>query len=127
MGRGERGGVAVQETRLGTSQARTQLPDLVKKAAAKTEPSSSLLEDAIEIGSYRRGGALLIPAVDAQAHLARAAELESLVEELEAEVEDLRLARLLEERISNRDPDQPGKPIEQVARELGFGHLLDGG
>lgn len=70
-------------------------------------------------------GSVLIPEIDAKAHVEREQELERRVAELEAEREDILLVLLVEERLACRGPGR-GKPIEEVARRLGFGELVDG-
>jgi hypothetical protein len=114
-----------QGGRLGTSEARRALSKLVDKAGRRQKPSASLLDNAVEIGSYRRRGAVLIPEVDARAHVEREAELERRVAELEQELDEILVGLLVEDRLANRAPGK-GKPIEQVARQLGFGQLVDG-
>lgn len=120
MGRGD--------SRLGTAAARDALPDLVKAAGKRKTPSDGLLDNAVRIGSYRKRGAVLIPEVDAEAHVARERELERRAEDAERAVEELMLAQLVSERVARRDQGGGGRgtPIEQVAEELGFGDLVEG-
>lgn len=113
--------------RLGTSEARRDLSKLVEEAGRRKRPSRSLLDNAVEIGAYRRTGAVLIPEVDAKTHAEREALLEQRVEELENELDEVFLGLLVSERlVARKGAGTRGKPIEQVARELGFGELLEG-
>lgn len=104
--------------RLGTDEARKQLPRLVKRAARLRRPARSLFKNAVEIGPRRTGGALLIPEVDVQAAMEREARLTERIEQLEQEVEDILLGMLLRDRLEQ--PTADGVPIEEVARKLGF-------
>ena len=61
-----------------------------------------------------------------EAAVARREELEAEVSDLADQLEDLLLVRTLEDLYADRSTTE-GKPAEQVARELGFGHLLDAG
>jgi hypothetical protein len=74
-------------------EARTELYGLVRKFAAIDEASESLLDRAVEIGPRRRGGAILVPEVDAL-------EAARRIEELEDELEDIGLALVLQERLA---------------------------
>jgi len=111
---------------LATTEAREKLPKLVAQMRGKSKPSDDLLDDAVAIGPHRKGGAVLLPEVDVEAAVARREELEAEVRDLQDQVEDLLLVRTLEELYGDR-PTTEGKPAEQMARELGFGHLLDAG
>lgn len=111
---------------LATTEARGKLNKLVARMRGKTKPSADLLDDAVSIGPHRKGGAVLIPEVDVEAAVERQELLEAQVEDLENQLEDLLLTRSLEELYADV-PATEGKPAEQVARELGFGHLLEGG
>jgi len=111
---------------LATTEARDKLSKLVTRMRGKSKPSSDLLDDAVSIGPHRKGGAVLVPEVDVEAAVARREELEAEVQALQDQVEDLLLVRTLEDLYGDR-PTTGGKPAEQVARELGFGHLLEDG
>jgi hypothetical protein len=58
------------------------------------------MEDAIEIGSHRKGGPVLLPGVDLAAHTAEVHELRARVEQLEEDLEDAGMALLLQERLA---------------------------
>lgn len=102
------------ERRYTIEEARTELYGLVNEFAHVGKPSKSLLERAVEIGPHRRGGAVLVPEVDALA-------AERRIEELEQELEDIGLALLLEERLAG-----PGEraTLDEVAAELGLADFL---
>ena len=85
---------------LATAEARSQLPKLVKGMSEKRRPSGGLLDDAVEIGPHRKGGAMLVPEVDVRAHARDLQELQAKVDELEDEIEDLGLALFLQERLA---------------------------
>ena len=67
---------------LATDQARKQLYALVKEMSSVEEGSAALLARAIEVGPRGRGGAVLIPAADAEATLRRIEELEDRIGEI---------------------------------------------
>jgi hypothetical protein len=103
------------------------LPDLVKRAGKRKRPSLSLLDNAVRIGPYRKPGAILIPEVDAEAHVERERELERRAEDAENAVDELLLANLVSDRVAARDRGSDGGTrIERVAEELGFEDLLEG-
>lgn len=109
---------AARQTRkaLTTSEARESLPKLARAAAKRSKPGKDLLANAVEI--HPRGeqrSAYLVPEIDIEAAQRRLAELEE-------ELEDIALMRLVEERVATAS----GKvtPIEDFARELGHGDLL---
>lgn len=85
---------------LATAEARRALPGLVKDMSAKSKPSEGLLDDAVEIGPHRKGGAVLIPEVDAKAHADELSRLRAQVEELEGDLEDIGMALFIEERLA---------------------------
>lgn len=100
--------------RLGTSEARASFSTLVNELAARKRPSESLLDQAIEIGPQRKGGAFLVPEVDARAAVLR-------IEELEDELENIAFGFLIEERLQRSGGETV--PAAQVIRELGFEDL----
>jgi hypothetical protein len=124
MARKARREAAGSPPRLATTEARTSLPELVRRMRAKRKPSKRLLDDAVEIGPHRKGGAVLVPEVDARAHAEHVESLERRVRQLEDDLEDLLLAQALDQLYPEGVIGR-GKPLEQVARELGFAHLLD--
>jgi len=87
-------------TTLATAEARRELPRLVKKMAEKSDASDGLLDDAVTIGPHRKGGAVLIPEVDAAAHADEVSELKERVDELEDDLEDVGMALFLQERLA---------------------------
>jgi hypothetical protein len=102
---------------MATSEARAELSKLVNDLAAREQPGSSLADSAIEIGRHRKGGAWLVPEVDAQAAVERIAELEE-------ELENIAIGLALEERIARSSGGTT--PARDVIRELGFDDLLEG-
>jgi hypothetical protein len=85
---------------MATTEARKALPRLVKEMGAKREPSADLMQDAIDIGPHRTGGAVLLPGVDVTAHAEEVARLRDRVEELEEDLEDAGMALFLQDRLS---------------------------
>jgi hypothetical protein len=113
MGRGAQD----TKTTLTTSEARKVLPRLARAAAKRARPSKSPRDNAVRI--QPRGEArcaYLVPEVDLES-------AERRIEELEEELEDVALMRLLEERAST----DSGKltPVDDVIAELGFHDLLN--
>jgi hypothetical protein len=102
--------------RLATSEARATLSSLVNDLGRHREPSRSLADNAIEIGPHRKGGAWLVPEVDAQAAVGRIAELED-------ELENIAIGLMLADRLER---STQATPAREVIRELGFDDLLDG-
>lgn len=86
---------------LPTAEARRQLPSLVKEMGAKQKPSKSLLNDAVDIGPHRKGGAILIPEIDVAYNERELEQLRDRIEQLEDELEDLGLALFIEERLAS--------------------------
>lgn len=104
------------KAKLTTSEARKALPGLARDGAQRDRASGSLLDNAIEIqprGEQR--SVFLIPEVDLDAAQQR-------IEELEEELEDVALVRMLEHRV-HADPGNL-TPVDDVIRELGFPELL---
>ncbi len=108
----------MKKRRLNTSTARARLPELVKAAARRRRAGRSLVANAIEIGPYGRGGALLIPEIDAQAAMERENQLSRRVEKLEDELEAIGIALFLQERIAESSGETMS--AEDFLRELGF-------
>jgi len=108
---------------LATAEARRELPSLVRRMGQKRKPSADLLADAVGIGAHRKGGAVLIPEVDAVAHADQLAELRSQVEELEGELEDVGMALLLEERLAGATGERLS--AEEFLRGIGMGDHVD--
>ena len=85
---------------LATTEARKALPQLVNTMSAKDKASADLMQDAIVIGAYRKGGAVLLPSIDLAAHTTEVAELRARVEQLEEDLEDAGIALFLQERLA---------------------------
>lgn len=85
---------------MATTEARKALPQLVRTMSEKQTPSPDLMDDAVEIGSHRKGGAVLLPEVDVAAHATEMAELRDRVETLEDDLEDAGMALFLLERLA---------------------------
>jgi len=86
---------------MAVTEARQALPQLVKAMAAKRKPSADLLHEAVEIGPHRKGGAVLLPEVDAAAHSAEVERLRARVEQLEDDLEDAGMVMFLQQRLAN--------------------------
>jgi hypothetical protein len=113
---------AIRPTRsLPTTQARTELPNLVKELVAVDEAGASLVEHAVEIGPRNRGGVWLMPAVDAQAAIDREQELQARIEELEDEAENVALGLMLVQRLEQSAGTTTSGA--DFIRELGFDEL----
>jgi hypothetical protein len=118
-----RGAIALRPGRsLATVEARDSLSSLVNEFRKLEEAAASLADHAVEIGPHRSGGAWLVPAVDAQAAIDRIAELENQIEELEQEIEDVALARVLEAR-TNDSADF--LTLEDLVDNIGSAALVD--
>jgi len=90
--------------------------------SAKAKASADLLEDAVEIGPHRKGGAVLLPGIDVAAHAAAVFELRARVERLEEDLEDAGMALLLQERLATTPG--PRLTIEQFLTGIGMeGHI----
>ncbi len=74
------------------------------------------------MGPRGRGGAVLIPAADAEATLRRIEELEDRIGALESEIEDMNLASLIEER--RETPAEDLLSVEELAESVGRAGLL---
>ena len=116
QGRRKRATVVGARRRLATSEARAQLSSLVNELVEHDTPGESLADNAIEIGPHRRGGAWLVPEVDARATLEE-------LEELRDELENIALGLLIQDRLAE---SAKTVPAVDVIRELGFDDLLDG-
>jgi hypothetical protein len=121
VGRGKNTGQAAKT--LATSEARRDLPRLVKGMGAKRKPSASLLDDAVSIGPHRKGGAFLVPEVDALAHAGRIDELEAELEARTDDLEDLGLALFVQDRLETTSGKRLS--LEEFARGIGMEGFLD--
>lgn len=108
---------------MSSSEARENLPSLVKQARAISVPAKSLAAHAVEIGPYNKGGVWLIPEVDAQASIEREEQLKTQVAKLEEELENLAIAEFVRDRVESAS----GRTMSGVefARSLGFDDLAD--
>ncbi len=102
--------------RMGTSEARASFSKLVCDLSKLEQPGGSLADNAIEIGPHRKGGAWLVPEVDAQTAIAR-------IVELEEELENIAIGLLVQERLDKSSGTTSGR---DVLRELGFDDLVEG-
>jgi hypothetical protein len=107
---------------LATVEARNSLSHLIGEFRELTEAAASLTDHAVEIGPHRSGGAWLVPEVDARAAIDRIALLEDRVEQLEREIEDAYLARILEARASEGDDFLT---FEELVRNVDSAALVD--
>jgi hypothetical protein len=103
---------------LATTQARTELPKLVRELVAVTEPGETLADHAVELGPRNRGGVWLVPAVDVDAAMEREDELRLRVEELEDEAENMAIGFQLMQRLE-RSSGATTSGADFI-RELGF-------
>lgn len=102
---------------LGTSEARRNLPHLVKKASSRRKPSSDLESNAIRITTRgQEGSASLVPTVDLLAAKDR-------IEGLEEELENAGLALFLQERLAKSE----GKRLSagDFLMEVGMGEFIE--
>ena len=106
------------------AEGRKQLHQVANEFAAFDEPSDSLLDRAIDIGPYRKGGAVLIPEIDAVAAVERLEEVERENEELLEELEDVGILLLAQERLGKETPVDQLIPLDELARQFGREHLL---
>jgi hypothetical protein len=82
------------------TEARKALPQLVKQMSAKPKASGNLMDDAVDIGAHRNGGAVLLPEVDVAGHAAEIAKLRAQVEQLEEDLEHAAMALFVQQRIA---------------------------
>jgi hypothetical protein len=108
---------AAPARRMATSEARADFSKLVNELAGHKQPGASLADNAIEIGPHRKGGAWLVPEVDAHAAVER-------ITELEQELENIAIGFALQERLDSSSGGTT--PARDVIRELGFADLLEG-
>lgn len=106
---------------LPTTKARTELPKLVKELVGVVEPGETLADHAVEVGPHNRGGVWLVPAVDVDAAMEREGELQSRVDELEDEAENMAFGFFLMTRLEQSlGATTSGADF---IRELGFDEL----
>lgn len=106
------------------AEGRKQLHQVANEFAAFDEPSESLLDRAIDIGPYRKGGAVLIPEIDAVAAVERLERVEQENDELLEELEDMGILLLAQERLATETPVDRLIPLDELARQFGREHLL---
>jgi hypothetical protein len=102
---------------LGTSAARRSLPQLVKRASSRREPSADPESNAIRITTRgQEGSASLVPTIDLVAAKDR-------IGELEEELENAGLALFLQERLERSD----GKRLSagDFLQEIGMGEFVE--
>jgi len=105
-------------------EARKQLHDLSKRFSGLRKPSSSLLDRAVDVGPYRKGGLLMVPEIDAIASVERLDAAEREKEELLEELEDVGIILLAQERLESPTPVDQLIPLEELARQFGREHLI---
>jgi len=103
---------------MATTEAREALPRLVKQMGAKRKPSADLMQDAIEIGPHRTGGAVLLPEVDVVAHAEHVTRLRAQVAQLEEDLEDVGMVLFLQDRLATTAG--PRLTAEQFLSDLGM-------
>lgn len=109
--------------RLGTAEARNNLPQLVRELARYEKPASSLVSRAVEVGPHLQGGVWVVPEVDAQAAIEREERLAERVVELEYLLDDLSVAPTVEER--SQTPLEEWETADEFAAGLGLSEVLD--
>ena len=102
---------------LGTSEARRNLPQLVRKASVRRMPSADPESNAIRIKPRgQEGSASLVPTVDLVAAKDR-------IEELEEELENAGLALFLQERLQRSRGE--GLSAADFLAEIGMGEFVE--
>lgn len=102
---------------LGTSDARRNLPQLVKKASSRRKPSPDLESNVVEIATRgQEGSASLVPTVDLVAAKER-------IEELEEELENAGLALFLQERLAKSEEKRLS--AGDFLTEIGMGEFVE--
>ncbi len=100
-----------QPRRLAAAAARGQLSSILREFATVKEPSDSIGDRAVRLGVYNDDTAVILPLADFEWAL----EMEEILDDI-----------LLELTVAERLARGPGewKPVEEVARELGFAEEL---
>jgi hypothetical protein len=106
---------------LTVEEARKQLHMLARRFGELDEASENVLDRAVEVGSHRRGGLVMLPRIDVDEADRRLAALEREREELLDDLEVFGLSLLAEERLSSPTPNEDLLTIEELARRLGSG------
>lgn len=118
-----RGASSTKES-LPTAEARRRLPTLVKEMALKRRASRNLLDDAVDIGPHRKGGAILIPEVDVAAHEKQTEQLRERVRELEDALEDVGLLMFVQRRLAETSDQRQG--AAEFLSAIGMEQFADG-
>jgi hypothetical protein len=121
---GGRPSIATPARALTLDEARKRLHELSRTFSSLKKPSSSLLERAIEVGPYRKGGLLIVPEIDALATIKRLEAAERENEDLLDELEDVGIVLLAQERLSEPTPADQLIPLDELARQFGREHLV---
>lgn len=102
---------------LGTSEARKSLPELVRKAAARTRAASSPKRHAVEIKTRgEKRSASLVPTIDLDAAEARIGELEEALE-------NAGIALFLQERLGETSGER--LTSEEFLRGIGMDEFVE--
>lgn len=102
---------------LGTSEARRNLPQLVRKASSRRKPSPDLENNVVRIITRgQEGSASLVPTIDLVAAKNR-------IEELEEELENAGLALFLQERLANSEGARLS--AGDFLTEIGMGEFVE--
>ena len=109
---------------LTVDEARKQLYGLARRFFGLQRPSRSLLDRALAVGPYRKGGLVILPEIDARAALERLDAAERENAELLDELEDLGILLLAQERLADPTPVDQLIPLEELARSVGREHLV---
>ncbi len=104
--------------RLTLEEARKALPEVARRFSQLTEPSDSLVEQAVAVGPHRKTGLVMIPEVDVIAAMRE-------LEELEDDLEVFGMMLLARERLAEPTPAEDLIPVEDLARRFGAEELLD--
>lgn len=120
MARGK--GITTPTESLPINVARDRFYKLVNDLSGAKKASGSLFARAVEVGPRGQGGVVLLPRIDADAAIERADALEARIADLEAEIEDMALARFVEERLQT--PEDQLLSVEELAASVGRSHLL---
>lgn len=107
---------------LPTNVARDRFYKLVNKLSGAKKASGALFARAVEVGPRGQGGVVLLPRIDAEAAIERADALEARIAQLEEELEDMTLARFVEDRLQT--PEDQLLSVEELAAGVGRSHLL---
>ena len=99
-------------------EGRQRLHSIAGRFNKLTKPSGSLLDRAQSVGSYRKGGLLLVPEIDALAEVERLEEARRENEELLDELEDMGIILLAQERLAEPTPVDQLIPLRSSPASL---------